>query len=99
MSRLVYKIQFPHCNACYVGKSSRHLQDRFGEHLRKGPVKVHLTKCEGQITREHVSILGATTKSEIHLKTLETLCIREYKPYLNTQDTMKSRDLKLTMKL
>ena len=98
-SRLVYKIQCPHCNVCYVGKTSRHLQDRFGEHFRKGPVKAHLAKCEGQITREHVSILGSTTKSEIHLKTLEALWIREYKPYLNTQDTMKSRDLKLTIKL
>ena len=98
-SRLVYKIQCPHCNVCYVGKTSRHLQDRFGEHFRKGPVKAHLAKCEGQITREHVSILGTTTKSEIHLKTLEALWIREYKPYLNTQDTMKSRDLKLTIKL
>ena len=57
-------------------------------------MKVHLTKWKGQITREHVSILGATTKSEIHLKTLEALWIREYRPYLNTQDTMKSRDLK-----
>ena len=60
-------------------------------------MKAHLTKCEGQITREHVNILGTTTKSEIHLKTLEALWIREYKAYLNTQDTMKSRYLKLTI--
>ena len=98
-SRLVYKIQCPHCNVCYVSKTSRHLQDRFVERLRKGPVKAHLTKCEGHITREHVSILEATMKSEIHLKTLKALWIREYKPYLNSQDTMKSRELKLTIKL
>ena len=42
---------------------------------RKGPLKVHLTKCDGKITRKHVSILGATTKSEIHLKTLKALWI------------------------
>ena len=98
--RVVYKIQCPHCKVCYVGKISRHLQARFGEHLsRAGPVKAHMTECEGRFTREGVSILGAAPRSEIHLLTLEALWIRETKPYLNTQDTMKSRDLKLTIKL
>ena len=99
-SRVVYKIQCPHCKVCYVGKTSRHLQARFGEHLsRAGPVKAHMTQCEGRFTREDVNILGTAPRSEIHLLTLEALWIRETKPYLNTQDTMKSRDLKLTIKL
>ena len=99
-SRVVYKIQRPHCKVCYVGKTSRHLQARFGEHLsRAGPVKAHMTQCEGRFTREDVNILGTAPRSEIHLLTLEALWIRETKPYLNTQDTMKSRDLKLTIKL
>ena len=43
-------------------------------------------------------ILGSTSKGEVHLLTLEALWIRELKPFLNTQDTMRSRDLKLTIK-
>ena len=90
-SRFVYKIQFPHCNVCYLAIYKIDLESISG--------KAHLTKCEGRITREHVNILAITTKREIHLKTLESLWIREYKSYLNPQDTMKSTDLKLTIKL
>ena len=49
--------------------------------------------------RGELDILGATSRGEMHLLTLEALWIRELKPYLNTQDTMRSRDLKLTIKL
>ena len=84
---------------CYVGKTSRHLQVRFKEHLKKGPVNAHLEQCVGGITEESVDILGATSRGEMHLLTLEALWIRELKPVLNAQDTMKSRDLKLTIKL
>ena len=97
---VVYKIQSPNCKVCYVGKTSRHLQARFGENLsRVGPVKAHMTECEEQFTLEGVNILGTAPRSEIYLLTLEAQWIRETKPYLNTQDTMKSRDLKLTIKL
>ena len=41
---------------------------------------------------------GSTSKGEVHLLTLEALWIRELKPFLNTQDTMRSRYLKLTIK-
>ena len=98
-SRLVYKITCSHCNVCYVGKTSRHLQVRFKEHLKNGPVKSHLEQCVGGITRDNVDILGATSRGETYLLTLEALWIRELKPFLNAQDTMKSRDLKLTIKL
>ena len=99
-SKLVYKITCSRCNVCYVGKTRRHLQVRFKEHLaKKGPVKAHLQQCPGGITEESVDILGATSRGEMHLLTLEALWIRELKPYLNTQDTMQSRDLKLTIKL
>jgi len=98
-SRLVYKITCPHCNVCYVGKTNRHLQVRFKEHLGKGPVKEHMEGCAGNITHKDVEILGATSKGEMHLLTLEALWIRELKPILNAQDTMKSRDLKLSIKL
>ena len=98
-SGLVYKIKCSHCEVCYVGKTRRHLQARFKEHLRGGPVKAHLDKCIGGITEDSVDILGSTSKGEIHLLTLEALWIRELKPFLNTQDTMRNRDLKLTIKL
>ena len=99
-SGIVYKIMCSHCEVCYVGKTRRHLQARVQEHLRrKGPVKTHLEKCVDGISEDSVEILGSTTKGEVHLLTLEALWIREIKPFLNTQDTMRSRDLKLTIKL
>ena len=67
--------------------------------MKKGPVKAHLEKCVGGFELENVDILGSTSRGEMHLLTLEALWIREVKPYLNTQDTMRSRDLKLTIKI
>ena len=67
--------------------------------MKNGPVKSHLEQCVGGITRDNVDILGATSRGETYLLTLEALWIRELKPFLNAQDTMKSRDLKLTIKL
>ena len=46
-----------------------------------------------------VEILGATSKGEMHLLTLEALWTRELKPILNAQDTMKSRYLKISIKI
>ena len=62
-------------------------------------VKTHLQKCVHGITEDIVDILDSTTKGEVHLLTLDALWIREIKPFLNTQDTIRSRDLKLTIKL
>ena len=93
-SGLVYQIKCPRCSACYVGQTGRHLQVRFKEHLsRKGPIKDHMTKCEGRISEENVNILGITSKGYEHLLTLEALWIREIKPFFNIQDIMKSRNL------
>ena len=82
-----------------LAKTRRHLQVRFKEHLKKGPVKAHLEKCVGSFALENVDILSSTSRGEMHLLTLEALRIREVKPYLNTQNTMRSRDLKLTIKI
>ena len=98
-SKVVYRIKCSHCKVCYVGKTRRHLQIRFREHLNKGPVSAHLGNCVGGISRDNVDILGSAPRGEDHLLTLEALWIRELKPVLNAQDTMKSRDLKLTIKL
>ena len=82
-----YQIKYSHCEVCDVGKTRRHLQARFKEHLLGGPVKTHLETCIDGITQDSVDILGSTSKGEVHLLTLETLWVRELKHFLNTQVT------------
>ena len=96
-SGVVYKINCPRCSSCYVGQTSRHLQTRVKEHLTNGPVKQHLSECGTKSTEEDITILGATSKGEITLLTLEALWIKEVKPELNTKDEYRSRTL--TIKL
>ena len=96
-SGVVYKLTCPRCNACYVGQTSRHLQSRFKEHKRGGPMKLHLNECNVNITDENVDILQTTSRGESHLLTLEALNIREIKPSINTKDEYRSREL--TIKL
>ena len=65
------------------------------EDLRGGSVKAHLETCIDGITQDSVDILGSTSKwNSIYW---HALWIRELKSFLNTQDTMRSRDLKLTI--
>ena len=97
-SGVVYKILCPHCNACYVGQTGRHLQVRFREHInRKGPVKEHFENCGVRLNEENLSILSVSKHGEIELLTLEALWIRQLKPSINTKDEFKSREL--TIKL
>ena len=96
-SGVVYKIMCSRCKACYVGQTSRHLQSRFNEHKRGGPVKIHLNECNVNINEENVDILQTTSRGENHLLTLEALNIREIKPSINTKDEYRSREL--TIKL
>ena len=50
-SGVIYKLDCPCCNACYVGQTSWHLLTRFKEHCnRKGPVKSHLLNCKTKLT-------------------------------------------------
>ena len=97
-SGLVYKTKSSYCEVCFVGKTCRHLQARFKEHLRGGPVKAHLERCIGGITQDSVDILGSTSNGDIHLLRFEALWIRQLKPFLKTQETMRKIDLKLTIK-
>ena len=73
-SGYVYQIDYPGCNARYVGQTVRHLQNRFGKHInKKGPVKTHITtQCKVELNEEHIRILGRENKSG-HLLTLEAL--------------------------
>ena len=93
-SNVVYKIQCPRCNSCYVGQTSRQLQRRFSEHLtRKGPIKTHMAECHSTIDHRHVQIIGGTRRGDKQLLTLEALFQNELKPSLNTKDEYKSRTL------
>ena len=97
-SGVVYKLDCPCCNACYVGQTSRHLLTRFKEHCnRKGPVKSHFLNCKTKLTTENVSILHQTSRGENYLLTMEALYIREHKPTINTKDEYKRRELTLKM--
>ena len=71
------------------------MQVRFKEHFKKGPVNAYLEKCVGGFALENVYNLGSTSRGQ----TLEALWIIEVKLNLNTQDTMRSRNLKSTIKI
>ena len=88
-----------HCKVCYVGKTRQYLQDRFKEQLRNDSVKAQQELCVDNFTEDSVEILGCTSKGEFLLLTLKALWIRETKPFLNTQDTLRKRDMKWTIKL
>ena len=92
-SGVVYKIACPRCSACYVGKTSRHVQTRFTEHTKRAPMKTHLQECNTEITSEDIEILHQTARGNIHLLTLEALYIRDWKPTINTKDEYRSREL------
>ena len=96
-SRIVYKINCPHCEVSYVGMTTRHLLSRFREHKSRssGPIKKHFAECtNSQLRLEDMDILTSTLKSDSHLLALEALYIRELKPYLNTQNAKEEQDFK-----
>ena len=93
-SRVVYKFTCSRCAACYVGKTSRHLQTRYKEHLKESaPMKKHLNECNVESTSDDIIILHQSARSENYLLTLEALYIREYKPTINTKDEYRQREL------
>ena len=95
-SGVIYKIECPRCQACYVGQTGRHLITRFKEHQnRRSPVKAHFSECNVPLELDHVEILASSQKSEKHRLTLEALYIREIRPSLNTKDEFKSRELRI----
>ena len=93
-SSLVYQINCPRCQSCYVGQTSRHLKTRFKEHQRLGtPVELHFRMCDVVCCVDDVKILATTNKSIITLMTLEALFIKSINPTINTKDEYKSRVL------
>ena len=100
-SNVVYQIKYPRCNACYVGKTSRHLTDRIREHKSKsnGHVRKHLMKCgvDKDEVDENTIILATALENAFQLSILEALFIRELKPSMNTKDEFRDYELVLTL--
>ena len=99
-SRVIYKIDCPRCHACYVGKTCRHLQTRFGEHKTKKsqPVYKHFRECGvGKACVDNIEVLTTVIKGGVLLSTMEALFIREISPGINTRDEF--RDHELTIKI
>ena len=97
-SNIIYKIQCPRCQACYVGKTSRHNCVRFGEHRTKKaePVYKHLKACglhAPNLTEKDVEVLASVTKGRLQLAIMEALYIREYSPAINTRDEFRDHEL------
>ena len=91
---LFYEITCSQCKLSYVGQTSRHLQQRFKEHIgSSGLLKKHFQDYDVMPSFEMVKILGREKLEK--LLTLEALFISEIKPTLNTKDEFKSRNLLL----
>ena len=95
-NNVVYQIICPRCMSSYVGQTTRHLQQRFKEHIsNKGPVKTHFENCAITPRDENISVLGSMNRGDGRLLTLEALFIKELSPTLNTKDEYRSRTLTL----
>ena len=95
-NNVVYQIICPRCKSSYVGQTSRHLQQRFKEHIgNKGPMKTHFENCTITPTDDMISILGRMDRGDGRLLMLEALFIEEIAPVLNTKDEYRSRTLTL----
>ena len=93
-SNVVYEISCPRCKSSYVGQTSRHLQQRFREHMgSQGMLRNHLDECGVVVSDDLVKIVGKAKGKR--LLTLEALDIAFIHPQLNTKDEYKSRILKL----
>ena len=99
-SNVIYQITCPRCQACYVGKTSRHLCTRFGEHRTKKsePVFKHLKSCGGNaklLSGENIEVLASVTKGAFQLSIMEALFIREIRPGLNVRDEYRDHELNI----
>ena len=93
-SGVVYQLSCPCCNACYVGRTDRHLITRFSEHKTKSkqPVRKHFKSCGlDKPSTNDIRVLRSTTRNNLNV--LAALYIREIKPALNTQDEFQDHEL------
>ena len=96
---VVYLLKCPHRLACYVGQTDRHFCTRLKEHQsrKKEPVYRHFEGCGMKLSLEDTEFLAATTRSVVHLMTLEALWIEELKPCINTKEEYKQRSLTIRL--
>ena len=93
-NNVVYQINCPSCNASYVGKTSRHLKQRFSEHMgSSGIMRKHFESCSAISSEQCIKIIGKAKGDR--LLSLEALFIHRIKPSLNIKDEYRSRELKL----
>jgi len=101
-SLVLYKFKCSDCNITYIGKTCRHFQIRFSEHLgiskvtnlplkynkkSSTAVRDHIHLCNHQNTPDNFRIIGSA-KNDYHLKIKESLNILKENPHLNK--TIKS---------
>ena len=106
-SLVLYKYKCSDCNVTYIGKTSRHYQVRFSEHLgiskvtnlplkyskkSSTAIREHTHSSGHNSTKECFKIIG-TAKNDFHLKIKESLNILRENPALNK--TVKSFPLYL----
>ena len=93
-SNVVYQITCSQCKLSYVGQTSRHLQQRFKEHIgSQGLLRKHFETCDVSPSFDMIEILGKQKFEKLLI--LEALFIAEIKPSLNTKDEFKGRALRL----
>ena len=84
-SHVIYGVYCNACDSSYVGKTKRHLEVRFKEHLNiRKPTAVteHMMETNHNFCFEDVKILEkGTTDTELLIK--ESLTCKELKPILN----------------
>ena len=90
MSNVVYKFQCARCNSCYIGETTRHLEKRIVEHLRKDKTSAiykHIHEdvdCFNYCDKSCFSILD-TAMTNFQLKVKEGMYIGWENPNLNKQ--------------
>ena len=100
-SNLVYQIKCPRCNACYVGKTCRHLTDRVKEHKSKSgePVLKHMIACgvNRAVIPDNTTILKTVMGNAFQLSIMKALFIRDLTPEIDKKDELRDYVLILSI--
>ena len=59
-SKFVYKIAYPHYNACYVSQTSHHLKARYLKKANQGPGITHFAQCDNAMTEDCIESLACS---------------------------------------
>ena len=97
VSGVVYKYTCSGCNSTYIGKTSRHTQKRFSEHMGKSPltgkslkgqcsttVRDHMLECNTTVCMNDFIIIGRDADN-YKLRVKESIFILRDNPNLNIQ--------------